>query len=275
LYDGLQGSYCRAGGSEAPSMYLEKFRVDGQLAVVTGGGQGIGLACAHALGEAGAEVAILERDGERGEAAVAQLAETGVRARAFACDVTDSGTVTAIADELASGGRPASILVNNAGIAESDVASEAMPDAVWLKILDVNLNGTYWCCRAFGRHMLDAGGSIVNIGSMSGLIVNRPQLQAHYNASKAAVHHLTRSLAVEWAPRSVRVNAVAPTYVNTPLNRIVGERPDLYARWMDGTPMNRMGEDFEVASVVLFLASEASSLMTGSVVLADGGYSSW
>jgi len=124
--------------------------------------------------------------------------------------------------------------------------------------------------------MLAAGrGSIVNVGSMSGFIVNKPQPQAYYNASKAAVHHLTKSLAAEWGARGVRVNAVAPTYINTPLNAFVKSNPAMYDAWIGGTPMGRLGESDEIASVVLFLASAASSLMTGSIVLADGGYTCW
>jgi NAD(P)-dependent dehydrogenase (short-subunit alcohol dehydrogenase family) len=151
-----------------------------------------------------------------------------------------------------------------------------MSDEDWLFVLDVNLNGVFWCARAFGRSMIAAkSGVIVNIGSMSGDIVNRPQEQAQYNASKAGVQHLTRSLAVECAPHGVRVNAVAPSYIDTELLSFAKDNPALMASWVGGTPMNRMGWPEEIASVVQFLASDASSLMTGAIVVADGGYTLW
>ena len=168
------------------------------------------------------------------------------------------------------------VLVCNAGVARPDTAAEDVADQDWLDVINVNLNGVYWCCRAFGRPMLAAGrGSIVNVGSMSGIIVNKPQGQAIYNASKAAVHHLTKSLAAEWGARGVRVNAVAPTYINTPLTALAKANKTMSDAWIDGTPMARIGEPDEVAAVVLFLASDAASLMTGSIVLADGGYTCW
>jgi NAD(P)-dependent dehydrogenase (short-subunit alcohol dehydrogenase family) len=191
-------------------------------------------------------------------------------------DVRDSARVNAVADAIVREHGRIDILVNNAGIARSETAAEDVADEHWLNVLDVNLNGSFWCARAFGRHMLAQGsGSIVNVGSMSGLIVNRPQPQSYYNASKAAVHQLTKSLAAEWGPRNVRVNAVAPTYINTPINAFADRAGEMYRRWVDGTPMGRLGEAHEIASVILFLASDAASLMTGAIVVADGGYTCW
>lgn len=257
-------------------MYLEKCRIDGKIAVVTGAARGIGLATADALGEAGATVVITDMDGEAAAKAAATLAAKGRVTDSKTLDVTDPRAVEQVHAEIIARHGRVDILVNNAGIAISNRPAETMDDATWNKVIDVNLNGVFWCCRTFGKAMLEhGGGNIVNVGSMSAEIVNRPQEQAQYNASKAAVHHLTRSLAAEWAKRNVRVNAVAPTYIETDLTKFVYDDPEMINYWLGGTPMGRMGQPHEIASVILFLASDASSLLTGSIVLADGGYTCW
>ena len=257
-------------------MYLEKFKLDGKVALVTGGGQAIGLACVEALAEAGAKVIIADRDETIANTGRDTLRAKGLEAEVVIMDVTDTARVQAVADDVVKRHGRIDILVNNAGIARSETPAETVTDEHWLNVIDVNLNGTFWCCRSFGNHMLKAqSGVIVNIGSMSGFIVNKPQEQSYYNASKAAVHHLTKSLAAEWGARGVRVNAVAPTYIATPLNAFVKSNPAMYEAWIGGTPMARLGEIEEIASVVLFMASDASSLMTGSIVLVDGGYTCW
>ncbi|WP_454817578.1 SDR family NAD(P)-dependent oxidoreductase [Labrys neptuniae] len=257
-------------------MYVRKFRLDGRVAVVTGGGRGIGLSCAEALLENGAKVVIADIDLSIAAEGQAELARRGYEVDVRQVDVTKPAEVDALAGDIVRDHGRVDILVANAGIARSGTAAEDVTDEHWLHVNDVNYNGVFWCNRAFGRHMLKAGrGAIVNIGSMSGLISNRPQKQTYYNAAKAAVHQMTSSLAAEWADRGVRVNAVAPTYIETAMTTYRHDNDGMIDVWLRDTPMHRLGKPDEIASVVHFLACDASSLMTGTTVVADGGFTCW
>lgn len=252
---------------------LEKFSLKGQRALVTGASQGIGLACATALAEAGAHVILTSRDEALLTQVAGDLAAAGHSAEWHVLDVTDSAAADALAAKLG----PLDVVVANAGIARSGTAAELAGDALVQDVMNTNFYGVLYTARAFGGQMLTAGkGSIVAIGSISGDISNRPQNQSYYNASKAAVHHLVRSMGAEWAGRGVRVNAVAPGYIETQMTKYaMVDDPVMAAKWMELTPMARAGQPEEIASIVLFLASHASSYMTGSVVTADGGYTCW
>jgi NAD(P)-dependent dehydrogenase (short-subunit alcohol dehydrogenase family) len=252
---------------------LDRFSLKGQKALVTGASKGIGEAIARGLAEAGAHVVLTARDLPALEARVAALRAEGLSAECAALDVTLPDDIIRMAERYPD----LDILVANAGIARSGEAAESMSDTTLDEVMSVNFTGVVRCCRAFGRNMLERGhGSIIVIGSISAIISNRPQNQSYYNASKAAVHQFVRSVAAEWAARGVRINAIAPGYIETPMT-IYGMRddPDMAAEWLDLTPMRRVGQPEEVATIAVFLGSSASSYMTGSIVVADGGYTIW
>jgi NAD(P)-dependent dehydrogenase (short-subunit alcohol dehydrogenase family) len=247
---------------------LDAFRLDGRVAVVTGGSRGLGEAFARALGEAGARVAIAARDAERVAAVAGELDALGVRT-----DITDPADVRAMLETVTSELGPVDVLVNNAGVCFHRPALD-VPEDEWRAVWNVNLDGLWHCSRIVGAQMIERRrGVIVNVGSISALIVNRPQWQPAYNASKAAVHQLTKSLAAEWAPHGVRVNALAPGYVKTEMAPV--DRPEFKRRWVDDAPMQRYALPEEIAPSLVYLASDASSFTTGSVLVADGGYTLW
>ena len=256
---------------------LGEFALSGKTALVTGGGRGIGLACAEALAEAGADVAILDLEPGLAEAGAAAIENCGRRSLDLVCDVTDSASVDRAMATIVEKWGGLDIAFNNAGICIHSPA-EAMSDADWLKVMGVNLNGVFYCARAAGKQMIEQGrgGSIVNTASMSARIVNHPQPQAAYNASKAAVKHLSKSLATEWAGHGIRVNSISPGYTGTGLvNEALERSPEWRDRWLPDTPMGRLARPREIAGAVVFLVSPASSFVTGHDLVIDGGFTCW
>jgi NAD(P)-dependent dehydrogenase (short-subunit alcohol dehydrogenase family) len=251
---------------------LDTFALTGRRALVTGGNRGLGRAFALALAEAGADVAIAARDSARNAAVVTELEARGRHGYAVQADITDPDVVRRMVADVTGELGGIDILVNNAGVAIHRPSLEVPPEE-WQQVLDLNLTALWNCSTAVARGMIAAGtgGAIINVGSMSAQIVNRPQWQASYNASKAAVHHLTHSLAAEWAPHNIRVNALAPGYVKTEMSPV--DRPEFQQHWVLDAPQQRYATPEEIAPSVVFLASPASSFMTGSTLLIDGGYS--
>ncbi|HIW99039.1 MAG TPA: glucose 1-dehydrogenase [Candidatus Nesterenkonia stercoripullorum] len=249
---------------------LDLFSLTGKTALVTGGNRGMGLAFARGLAEAGAEVTIVSRSAERNAEAIQSLEGDGLTVRAIDADITAPGIAKDVLAQAAESMGRVDILVNNAGLAIHESSFE-IEDDDWNTVMDINLNALWKMSVAAAEVMREqGGGNIVNIGSISALIVNRPQWQPAYNASKAAVHQLTKSLAAEWAPYGIRVNAVAPGYVKTDMAPV--DEPHFRQHWIEDAPMKRYAMPEEIAPTVVYMASEASSFMTGSVVVLDGGY---
>ncbi|ERM02400.1 3-oxoacyl-ACP reductase [Brucella intermedia 229E] len=253
---------------------LTDFQLTGKHAVITGGARGgIGRAIAELFVEAGATVIITDRDEAAARQAAAELnARRPSSASMYILDVTDRDAVERTADAIAAEFGVPDVLVNNAGIVRNSPASETS-EADWHAVIDINLNGVFYCAQSFGKRMAAVGrGTIVNISSMCGEIVVYPQPQVAYNAAKAGVNLITKSLAVEWAKQGVRVNAVAPGYTATELTLAGRSNEEWFSTWMRMTPQGRLGEPREIANAVLFLASDAASFVTGTVLAVDGGY---
>jgi NAD(P)-dependent dehydrogenase (short-subunit alcohol dehydrogenase family) len=252
---------------------LDAFDLSGKVAVVTGGNTGLGEAFARALAEVGANVALAARTRERSEEVAAEIKASGGEAIAVALDVKEPDQVARMLGEVTERLGPVDVLVNNAGVCYHRPAAE-VPREEWLNTFEVNVHGLWYCAQTVGKQMIERGGGvIINTGSISAMIVNRPQWQPAYNASKAAVHQLTKSLAAEWAPYNVRVNALAPGYVKTAMAPV--DEPRFRQHWIEDAPMQRYALPEELGPSLIYLASDASSFMTGSVLVVDGGYTLW
>jgi len=254
-------------------MTAPDFRLDHRTALVTGAASGIGRSLAIGLAEMGADVACLDRDGTGLPGTVEEVRATGRRAVALTADVTAGDLDAAVARTESELG-PLRLAVNCAGVADAAPAEE-MPAEQWQRVIDVNLTGVFRSCQAEGRAMLrGGGGAIVNIASMSATIVNRGLQQVHYNASKAGVVQLTKSLAMEWADRGIRVNSLSPGYTATPMN-LRPEVADRAARFAADTPLGRMADPGELVGPAVFLLSDAAAFCTGLDLIADGGFVCW
>jgi NAD(P)-dependent dehydrogenase (short-subunit alcohol dehydrogenase family) len=251
-------------------MFLNKFKLDGKIALITGGTRGIGLSIAHAFGEAGAKLVLTSRNNNND--VLDSLKKANYDVSLFEADFHDKSIPQKTIDYTLEKHGRVDIVVNNAGVAKHGKMEEYNDDLLD-GIMNINVDAVFRMCRSAIPPMKKQGeGVILNIGSISGLVSNIPQPQVAYNASKAAVHMMTKSLASDYADQNIRVNAIAPGYVRTDMTNLPKENEHWYPTWDSQTPMNRMAEPHEIASAALFLCSPASSYVTGEVLVVDGGY---
>ena len=251
---------------------MKAFDLTGSVAVVTGAGSGLGKAIAKALARHGADVAVTELPGKTAlaEETVGELRALGRRAQAIPLDVTDLGSIEALVPAVVGSFGRLDILVNNAGLNIQRHALE-VTEQDWDRVLDVNLKGLFFCSQAAGRHMVEhGGGRIVNIASQMGLVGY--WRRAAYCSSKAGVVNLTRVLAIEWAKHRINVNAIAPTFVLTPLTAPMFEDADFKADVIARIPLGRLADPDDVANAAVYLASPAAKMVTGQTLAVDGGW---
>jgi NAD(P)-dependent dehydrogenase (short-subunit alcohol dehydrogenase family) len=256
---------------------FDKFRLDGKRALITGGSRGLGRAMAQALAEAGADLVLVGREPENLKAAVQELSALGRQVDPLVADLSTPGEAERACREALTAFGPIHILINNVGGRRINIPTEQMPTEEWLRILDLNLTSAFVCCKLIGAEMVQRHlGRIINVASIAGMIVNRGIHGRSYETSKAALVAFTKTLAVDWAPYNVTVNAIAPGgFLTDPNRRWFREMPELKTTFESMVPMGRLGQPEEIGALALYLASDASSYMTGATVVIDGGYTLW
>ena len=255
--------------------YLDKYNLKSKVCLVTGGAGGIGEEICKALLDAGAKVILADIDEKKTSKLTKKLSSKHKNIYSYKLDATSLESIISLKNKLIKKFNKIDVLVNAIGICKNKDAAKVAKEE-WDEVININVNSMFYLCREFGKIFIKRkSGCIVNIGSNSGLIVDRPQPQASYNASKAAVHQLTKSLACEWAKYNIRVNAVAPGYVATKMTLLGRSKPNWFKYWIDMTPMKRLAKPSEIASAVLFLSTDSSSYCTGTILSVDGGYTSW
>ncbi|RUP21890.1 reductase with broad range of substrate specificity [Jimgerdemannia flammicorona] len=256
---------------------LDFFSLRGKVVAITGGSRGIGLELSRGFAEAGADVANIYASSANSDAVAEEIRDTyGVRSKAYQADVANAEQVEGAIKQIVNDLGKLDVMVVNAGICTHVDSLDCTPEG-WKHIQDVNVNGAFFTSQAAARVFKGQGyGNIIVIASISAHLVNRPQTQTSYNTSKAAVMHMTKCLAAEWASLNIRVNSISPGYISTDMTKMgIDEDPAMFNEWMRHTPAGRMAQPYELKGLAVFLASDASSYMTGSDIIVDGGYTVW
>jgi gluconate 5-dehydrogenase len=256
---------------------FDRFRLDGRRCLVTGGSRGLGRAMAQAFADAGADLVLVGRDADSLDAARSELAALGRGVEVITADVGVPDEAERVAVEVLERHGPIDVLVNNVGGRRIDTPTEKLPLSEWQRIIDLNLTGAFVLCRSVGGAMVERRrGSVINVASIAGIIASKGIGGRCYETAKAALAGFTRALAVDWAPYNVRVNAIAPgVFLTSPNKKWFAEKPHLRDTYIGLVPMGRPGEPDEIGPLALYLASDASSYMTGATLVIDGGYTIW
>jgi gluconate 5-dehydrogenase len=256
---------------------FDRFRLDGKRALITGGSKGLGRAMAQALAEAGADLVLVGREPDSLQAAARELAPLGHRVDLVPADLGQPAEARRMCEHVLAGLGPVHVLINNVGGRRISIPTEQLPLEDWQRIVDLNLTSAFLCCQLLGGEMVKRrSGRIINVASISGMVVNRGIHGRTYETSKAALIAFTKTLAVDWAPYNVTANAIAPGgFLTDPNRRWFREKPELKDTFESMVPMGGLGEPEEIGPLALYLASDASSYMTGAAVVIDGGYTLW